>query len=66
MFSSNKKFLTKEQLDSFDKNGYLVVDFQLENSDLDRLIENVEPHYPPPSIKISRDHHFVYKMHGPM
>lgn len=47
MLSPQKDYLTTQQIESFEQDGYLIVDFQLKNSDLDAVIEKVEPLYPP-------------------
>jgi len=48
---SEKKFLTAEQIDFFERNGYVIVDFGFAESLLDELVSTIHPYYNPEHLR---------------
>lgn len=48
---SENKFLSAAQVESFNKDGYLIVDFKFEKDTLDTLIRSLIPYYNPEHLR---------------
>ena len=46
-----EKFLTEEQVDFFNRNGYVIVDFGFTESTLDELVSTLHPYYNPEHLR---------------
>jgi hypothetical protein len=48
---SGEKFLSDAQVDSFNENGYVIVDFQFDKELPDKLIDSLHPYYNPEHLR---------------